>query len=235
MLRSGVTPSLSLPKLRLLAACLIVALYPVQKSLADDLIWESITANGSGDGTPCRLNPQNPSRNNVIWSAAGGDLSIILTHWGVSLPKIARFTGGKLSTTSVCNFNATVTIPKGYYLKTLSQTIVVGVIKDTLVSGGISSNGYLFQTLVPINQINLAFLPDQKLNNVLLNKTNTQIMAPEFVRMFCQASRLAAFKTSFKFQLLGAGFRPFPQLGLQANVDGSDVHFGMDTSLERCE
>jgi hypothetical protein len=170
----------------------------------------------------------------VIWTAAGGDLSIILTKWGVSLPKLARLGGGKLSTTSICNFEATVTIPRGYYLKTLSQTLVVGVIKDRLVTGGISSNGYLFQTLVPLNQINLPFRPDQALNNALLNVNNTQIFVEPFITGFCQASRLAPYTTQFKFQLIGLGIRPFPQLGLQANVDGSDVHFGMDSSLERC-
>jgi hypothetical protein len=59
-------------------------------------------------------------------------------------------------------------------------------------------------------------------------------MQPAFNKTFCQASRFAPFTTQFKFQLAGAGVRPFPQLGLQANVDGSDVNFGMDSSLERC-
>jgi hypothetical protein len=147
---------------------------------------------------------------------------------------LARFTGGKLTTSTICNFNASVTIPRGYYLRTLTQTLVVGVMKDRLVSGGISSNGYLFQTLIPLNQINLVFRPDQALNNALMNVTNTQIMADSFIQTFCQASRFAAFTTQFKFQLVGGAARPFPQLGLQANVDGSDVNFGMDSSLERC-
>lgn len=234
MLHTGLTPQRLTQALRVIIACVFIALSPAQTSLAEDLIWNEVTARGSGDGTPCRLDPRTPSQNNVIWSAAGGDLSIILTSWGISLPKLARFTGGKLTTSSICNFTATVTIPRGYYLRTLTQTLVVGVIKDRLVSGGISSNGYLFQTLIPLNQINLVFRPDQALNNELMNVTNTQIMADAFIRTFCQASRVASFTTQFKFQLVGGGVRPFPQLGLQANVDGSDVNFGLDSSLERC-
>ncbi|MEN9810237.1 MAG: hypothetical protein RLZZ488_1804 [Pseudomonadota bacterium] len=233
MLHTSLTPHLLPRKLRVLLACLVSVFCTAQTVDAQELIWNSVTASGSGDGTPCRLDPSNPSRNNVIWSAAGGDLSIILTSWGVFLPKLARL-GGKLTTSTICNFNATVTIPRGYYLRTLTQTLVVGVMKDRLVSGGISSNGYLFQTLIPLNQINMVFRPDQALNNALLNATNTQIMADAFIQTFCQASRLSAFTTQFKFQLVGGAARPFPQLGLQANVDGSDVNFGMDSSLERC-
>lgn len=219
----------------LLSALILLLLSATSIAHAEDLVWNSVRATGSGDGTPCHFNPNTPARNNVIWTAAGGDLSLILTQWGVSLPKLARFGGGKLSTTSICNFEATVTIPRGYYLKTLSQTLVVGVMKDRLVTGGISSNGYLFQTLVPLNQINLPFRPDQALNNALLNVNNTQIFVEPYISALCQASRLAAYTTQFKFQLIGLGIRPFPQLGLQANVDGSDVHFGMDSSLERCQ
>ncbi len=234
MRRSGTTSRLTALSLRLLLLCLSVVLAPSQTSFAAELTWNSVTARGGGDGIPCRLDPNNPSQNNVVWSAAGGDLSIILTTWGVSLPKLVRFGGGKLTTSSTCDFTATVTIPRGYYLRTLTQTLVVGVMKDKLVSGGISSNGYLFQTLIPLNQINMVFRPDQALNNALMNVTNTQIMANAFIQTFCQASRLTAFTTQFKFQLVGGAVRPFPQLGLQANVDGSDVNFGMDSSLERC-
>jgi hypothetical protein len=234
MLRSGTTTRHPSLVLNILLMCLSVVFVRSQQASAEELIWNSVTAHGSGDGIPCLLNPNQPARNNVVWSAAGGDLSIILTTWGVSLPKLARFTGGKLTTSTVCNFNASVTIPRGYYLRTLTQTLVVGVMKDRLVTGGISSNGYLFQTLVPLNQINLVFRPEQALNSALLNVTNTQIMADAFIQTFCQASRLAAFTTQFKFQLVGGAARPFPQLGLQANVDGSDVNFGMDSSLERC-
>lgn len=234
MLRSGFTSPFFLPLFRVLLACLSLILFPALTAQAEDLVWNSVVATGSGDGTPCRLDPRNPSQSNVVWSAAGGDLSIILQSWGVSLPKLARFGGGPLTTSTVCNFTATVTIPRGHYLRTLTQTLVVGVIKDKLVTGGISSNGYLFQTLIPLNQINLVFRPDQAINNALMNVTNTQIMADAFIKTFCQASRLAAFTTQFKFQLVGGAARPFPQIGLQANVDGSDVNFGMDSSLERC-
>jgi hypothetical protein len=219
----------------LTSAVLFFAMAVSSPAVAEDLIWNSVTAHGSGDGTPCRYNPSNPSQNNIIWTAAGGDLSIILYSWGVSLPKLARFGGGKLTTSSICTFSANVTIPRGYYLKTLSQTLVVGVMKDRLVSGGISSNGFLFQTLIPLNQINMIFRPDQSLSNALLNVSNTQIFVEPYISALCQASRVAPYTTQFKFQLVGGAMRPFPQLGLQANVDGSDVHFGMDSSLERCQ
>lgn len=219
---------------RVLSAAFILWSATSGSAYAEDLIWNSITAHGSGDGTPCRFDPSTPERNNVTWSAAGGDLSIILTNWGVSLPKLARWGGGKLTTSSTCSFIASVTIPRGYYLRTLSQTLVIGVMKDRLVSGGISSNGYLFQTLIPLNQINMIFRPDEALNNALLHESNTQIFVEPYITSVCQISRLTAYTTQFKFQLFGAGARPFPQLGLQANVDGSDVQFGMDSSLERC-
>lgn len=206
----------------------------LKEAKAADLVWNDVVAQGSGDGVPCRYKTKNPSRNNVFWSAAGGDLSIILTNWGISLPKIARFTGGKLATSSICNFTATVTIPQGYYLKTLAQTLIVGVQKDRLTSGGISSNGYLFQTLIPLNQINMVFRPDQAIHNELMHVNNTQIFVEPYITGLCQASRLAPFTTQFKFQLVGGAVRPFPQVGLEANVDGSDVQFGLDSSLERC-
>ncbi|NBW81503.1 hypothetical protein EBR21_07085, partial [bacterium] len=155
MQHSSRTPLFATLFRRAILACFLATLLTVQAAHAEDLVWNSVTANGSGDGTPCRLDPNNPSLDNVAWSAAGGDLSIILTTWGVSLPKLARFGGGKLTTNTVCNFIATVTIPQGYYVRTLTQTLVVGVMKDKLVGGGISSNGYLFQTLVPLNQINM--------------------------------------------------------------------------------
>lgn len=228
---------ISLSNTRLLITAislLVVQLFLTPRSKAEDLLWNSIAASGSGDGTPCHFHPNTPEQNNVLWSAAGGDLSIILTQWGLSLPKVARFMGGKLSTVSVCNFTATVTVPRGYFLKTLSQTLVVGVMKDRLVTGGITSNGYLFQTLVPLNQINLHFKPEQAVSSALMTAHNTQIFVEPFISGWCQASRLAPLTTQFRFTLAGAGLRPFPQLGLQANVDGSDVQFGLDSSLERC-
>ncbi|NBO39659.1 hypothetical protein EBU99_13865 [bacterium] len=231
---SALTSRTLASKIRSLAAFLLLTLAFTPHAHAEELIWNNVVAYGSGDGSPCRFNPQTPSQNNVIWTAAGGDLSIILTNWSVSLPKIARLAGGKLTTSSICTFDATVTIPRGYYLKTLSQTLVTGVMKDKLVSGGITSNGFLFQTLIPLNQINMIFRPDQALSNALLNVNNTQIITQPFIQSLCQASRQVSFTTKFRFQLVGVGIRPFPQLGLQANVDGSDVHFGLDSSLERC-
>lgn len=222
------------PYRSLVSVALLLLLSLGGNARAEDLIWNSVTAYGSGDGTPCQYNPSTPAQNNVIWTAAGGDLSIILTNWGISLPKLARFGGGKLTTSSTCTFIASVTVPRGHYLKTLSQTLVVGVMKDKLVAGGISSNGYLFQSLIPLNQINMVFRPDEAINNALLNVSNTQIFVQPYISGLCQASRLAPYTTQFKFQLVGGAARPFPQLGMQANVDGSDVHFGMDSSLERC-
>lgn len=79
--------------LKLFISSLFIALLSSSQAHAEDLVWNSVLANGSGDGTPCRLNPDDPSRDNVYWSAAGGDLSLVLTSWGLSLPKLVRFTG----------------------------------------------------------------------------------------------------------------------------------------------
>lgn len=80
--------TLSSPRLFkvLTAALCLSTVLGGKEAKAADLIWNDVVAQGSGDGVPCRYKTKNPARNNVFWSAAGGDLSLILTNWGISFP-----------------------------------------------------------------------------------------------------------------------------------------------------
>ena len=202
-------------------------------ALAQELVWNSVKAFGGGDGLRCNLNPADPASANVYWSSAGGDLSLIFTTFGLNLPKSTRF-GGMLAFSTSCNVEASVTIPQGYFIRTLSQSLTVGIIKDPGTTGAISTNGFLFQTQVPLNQINMILEAAQGVNNVLFTRDNTQIFNDIERAIQCALTTAGPLTTSFKFQMLGVAARPLPFLGVLANLDGSDLNFGLAPSLESC-
>jgi len=214
------------------AAVALVALAPAA-ALAQDLIFENVRAVGGGDGDRCKLNPVT-GEGNVLFVDNGAQISFIFQTFGVNLPRSRNPFGGKLTWSASCNVEADVVIPQGYFVKTFSQSIVGGVLKDPGTSGAISTNAFLFQKQIPLNQINMIFKPEEKILNALVTRENTQIFLASQTAIMCAATAGGPIRTQFKFQMLSAGARPLPLLNLVANIDGSDLVYGVESSLERC-
>lgn len=221
---------LPLSAMAVLAASLASVSTP---ALAQDLVFENIRAVGGGDGERCRLDPTT-GEGNVLFVDNGSQVSFIFTTFGINLPRSRNPLSGRLAWSASCNVEADVIIPQGYFVKTLSQSIVGGVLKDSGTSGGISTNAFLFQNQIPLNQINMAFRPEEKILNALVTRENTQIFLSSQTAIMCAATAAGPVRTKFKFQMLAAGAKPLPFLNFVANIDGSDLVYGVQPSLERC-
>ena len=217
--------------LKALALCSVLAAAPA--ALAQDLQWNNVRAVGGGDGERCKLDPATGA-GNVLFVDNGGQISFIFQTFGINLPKSRNPLSGKLAFSASCNVEADVTIPQGYFVRTLSQSIVGGVLKDPGASGGLSTNAFLFQNQIPINQINMLFKPEEKIFNALVTRENTQVFLPAQAAIMCAATAGGPMRTKFKFQMLAAGAKALPFLNFQVNIDGSDVVYGLESSLESC-
>ena len=201
---------------------------------ADELQWSGVRAFGGGDGKRCRFVEGDTVGNNVFWTSAGSSVAFVFTTFGIDLPRSRNPLSGRLSFSASCNIEARVTVPQGYYIATLAQTLTYGVLKDAGTTGGVTTGAFLFQNQVPLNQINLALPVDRALNEPLFTRTNNQIFDPNTVRAQCAASAAGPFTTPFKLQLLAAGARPAPFMNLIVNVDSADVEFELSPALRRC-
>jgi hypothetical protein len=200
---------------------------------AQEVSLENIRAYGGGDGSRCTLDPST-GQGNVLYVANGMQLSLIFDTFGINLPKSRNPFSGPLAWSASCNIEADFVIPQGYAVKTLSQSVVGGVFKDVGPAGGISTNAFLFQDKIPLNQINWAFGPGEKLFNVLVNKENTQVFTQQQVALMCAATAPGTLRTKLKFQMLAAGARPVPFMNFQANIDAGDLVYGLVPSLVAC-
>jgi hypothetical protein len=202
-------------------------------ALAQDLIFENVRAVGGGDGERCRLDPAT-GEGNLLFVDNGAQVSFIFSTFGINLPRSRSPFSGVLAWSASCNVEADIIIPQGYFVRTLSQSIVGGVLKDSGTTGGISTNAFLFQNQIPLNQINMAFRPEEKILNALVSRENTQVFLPAQTAIMCAATAAGPMRTKFKFQMLAAGAKPLPFLNFVANIDGSDLVYGVESSLGRC-
>ncbi|NRA65993.1 MAG: hypothetical protein HRU19_16010 [Pseudobacteriovorax sp.] len=197
-----------------------------------ELTWDSFRAFGGGDGVRCQYDENNPDAANTYLDAFGPNATFVFDSFGIDLPRV--FGGGKLDYEASCNIEAFVTIPQGHYIETLSQTILFSVKKGRGALGGVSTNGFLFQDQIPINQINLEFLPDERVDTDLADRSNTQIFDPIARALQCAATALGPLKTKFKFQMLAIGVRPLPFIEFVTNIDSGDFTFELQPTIRRC-
>jgi hypothetical protein len=202
-------------------------------ALAAELVFENVRAVGGGDGERCALDPATGA-GNVLFVDNGSQVSFIFQSFGINLPRSRTPFSGRLAWSASCNVEADVIIPQGTFVRTFSQSIVGGVLKDVGTSGGISTNAYLFQNQIPLNQINMLLKPEEKILNALVTRENTQVFLREQSAIMCAATATGPVRTKFKFQMLAAGAKPLPFLNFVANIDGSDLVYGVESSLESC-
>lgn len=202
-------------------------------ALAQEVIFENVRAVGGGDGERCRLDPRT-GEGNVLFVDNGSQISFIFQTFGINLARSRSPLSGRLAWSASCNVEADVIIPQGYAVRTLAQSLVGGVLKDSGTSGGISTNAFLFQNQIPLNQINMIFKPEERILSALITRNNTQIFLPDQVRLMCAASAAGPVRTKFKFQMLAAGAKPLPFLNFVANIDGSDIVYDLQPSLVAC-
>ena len=200
---------------------------------AQDVTFENVRAFGGGDGERCSLDPAN-GQGNVLFVDNGAQISFIFTTFGINLARSRTPFSGRLAWSASCNVEADLIVPQGYFIRTLSQSVVGGVIKDIGASGAISTNAFLYQNTVPLNQINMVFRPDEKILQALITKENTQIFKQAEISAMCAASAGGPVRTKFKFQMLAAGAKAAPFINFQANIDGSDLVYGIESSIEPC-
>lgn len=217
--------------LKIATVSALAALSPA--ALAQEVVFENVRAIGGGDGERCRLDPRT-GEGNVQYVDNGSQISFIFQTFGINLPRSRTPLSGRLAWSASCNVEADITIPQGYAVRTLAQSLVGGILKDPGTVGGISTNAFLFQEQIPLNQINMLFKPEEKIFNALITRDNTQIFLPSQVAIMCAASAAGPVRTKFKFQMLAAGTKPLPFLNFVANIDGSDVVYDLQPSLVAC-
>jgi hypothetical protein len=196
-------------------------------ALSQEIEWENIRAIGGGDGERCSLE-------NVQATVAGGQVSFLFQKVGIFLAKSSNPFKGRLAYSSSCNVEAEIKIPAGFYINTITQSLTFGAQKDVGPSGGISTNGFLFQTKIPLNQINVVYSPKQQIFNAFEEKQNTQYLGEIGQKIQCEISQNTEFKTKFKLQILAAGAKPAPFMSFIVNVDASDVVYALRPQLFPC-
>jgi hypothetical protein len=202
---------------------------PVTAAFSQDISWEKVKIFGGGHGERC-------NDSNSAFVPTGPEASFLLSTFGINMPKSRGMKLDPQSRNSSCNLEAAITIPQGYYMKTLTQKLSLSVLKDIGATGGISTNGFVFQNQIPVNQINVFLKPEEvyRPENSVIERTNVQIFSPEVKSIMCAQSAFGPLRTVFKLQLLTTGNRLFTNQGFLLNVGNQDVVFGLSPSIVPC-
>lgn len=191
-----------------------------------ELGWRNVRATGGGDGERCYFREGQDDRNNTYWTSAGGEFSVLFRSFGISLPAERVFWGRAMARSASCNIEAEMVIPQGHYLSTFKQILIGGVQKSPGTTGGISSNGFVFQQDIPLNQINIVFRAEERHDiGDWFEQENTQRFQDWQKKIQCATTALAPMRTRFKLQILAAGARVLPIQAFVLNVDSNDVSF----------
>lgn len=135
-----------------------------------------------------------------------------------------------------CSINATVTLPKGYYVKTISQIFTTKLVKELSGFGGISSRGYFLQDLYPLNSLSITFDPTQSIpaSDTDFVRSSTQTLAQESMYAQCAKTVLSSSDMSFKFSIDAALTRPLPYTNFTMSYGDNDFQFSVNSEIAPC-
>lgn len=198
-------------------------------SLAADLLkWRAFRANGTGDGEPCFYRNKDP-KNNMFPSWAGPELSFVFSAMGINMQPPAK----ELRQQQTCTIKAKVTLPKGTYIKGISQTLLGGVLKDEGATGSIVLRSMLFKEAIVLGKVRVN-LAAPAVDEPLLEKTAKQSLTRRQKMAQCNATRTKSITSEFRFEVGLEGTRPSADSTFIAQLDTIDMKYAIKTFVGKC-
>jgi hypothetical protein len=195
-------------------------------TFAQDIDFEITDVRGSGNAVDC-------DENGVFTLASGGDHSLVLSDFGVEVDNSVK---RALHRTTKCTIKGVYTIPKGYFLKTLSSNLSYGVVKTTgsapLIVAKLSfSRPAIFHSLYMVER----FRRNEVLNEPLLMLSATRATSKQDRRQQCQLTKNGDYRLSSKLELyMSTGVVTGKKSSVIINIDGFDTSFDLTSSIYPC-
>ena len=202
-----------------------------QAQAADDLAWGTVTAVGSGTGTPCSKGESAQPNDNVFATASGGELAFVFVAYGIDLPK----TRSAFSQKNRCVISAKLTIPVGYALAAVNQVLIGSVTKDLGTSGGLTATTKLFDAKVPLSIAQLLFVETRAMKRTeLIQRVTQDTITPNWIRWQCQATKTQPLTTTLRSDIMAYG-QHIPRFSsFVMNLDSADIKLGLKPVLLPC-
>ena len=184
---------------------------------SNELVWrpELAVANGSG----CRL--QNGIGDPLV-VAFGNTVSVLFHQMGVDLP--AGGPDPRLADIKNCSVRIPVTIPQGYYLAELTQTLTYGVNKTGGSSGRITTLDSLLDSSVGSLSVSI---PRGSIQQPALTESKTRYLRIEA----CGASSRSGF---YRTDVATSGQRDSTRETFILAAEGTDLHYDILCRTRSC-
>lgn len=180
---------------------------------------------GLGNGTICQLGQ-------VQTTSAGDQSSLVFPTIGLTLVKEVR----KLTFAwNTCHVSGILTLPQGYYFKSLEQTVYSGIVKDKKITGALSSTVMVRMHKTPtpfgvlVNSLWNFYNRNDELNNPLdlLEKKVTVLPLWQKLMYYQSRTMKLQYRVDVDTYLYGeVGLAPLNQQILM-NIDNIDLTLTM--------
>ena len=231
-------------RLSKLKAILIIALglfLPFAGAMAQEVSWKTLRVQGEGKAALC--NPDN-----VFTSYAGNSAALVFSNFSINLAATSPISDG--AEFGACRIVSRITIPKGYYLASLSQSTVAGVVKTVGARGVIQTKLALktagvqtdagfpaFPNIGPDGNAILTkirFAPKDEMNQPLLVLNGSFVTPLPAVQHICKFSRQTPVTVDMLFRAAITGQRRARGASIIIGIDSSDVQLDIGARLGKC-
>lgn len=221
-------------KTKYLKPLALTVLIPLTAQAYPELQWHDFRVSGGGDGERCYYNPSDPINSNVHLVTAGNEGSFLFQSFGISLPG-GDANNSVLKQKSECQLDAFVTIPRGIYVQSLSQTICSAIIKSDNTEGRFSTNAYIFQNRFPISALDVRLYRNRVLHEPMICWSQDHHFSLHDAHRQCELTQNWPANTSFRFAINLQGERATPNHTFLLNVDSVDFQFNLNPVMARCD
>lgn len=204
---------------------------------ADELSWQTLLIKGEGKAAIC-------NDSTVITSYAGNNAAFIFTNLAVNIPANTPHQGN--SEFGACQVRTRVTIPRGMYLESISQSVIGGVIKSQGARGFMRSSYFMqragtgtpaFPTLDEFGTImrgEIRFNALEDRNDAMLVIHGERAFRPVERQTICQVSRNRPVNVDLIMRAAVGGTRTAADQTVLIEVDSADVRFDVGAKLAYC-
>lgn len=200
------------------------ALWVVTTAVAygQEVSWDEAGASLTGDG--CEKNV------NAYVISFGTDVSLIFSNLGVQLSGQT----GPTAASRGCNFRIPATVPLGYFVGDLSQTLIYGVTKSADADVTLKNIAKFFNLPVTTPEVSLG--RGQAVNDPFLSQSRRDRFSvgrsSGWVKAWCKRDR--SLVSNFQGRISIRGQRKNKEETLIAFVDGLDLKYEIDAQVTAC-
>ena len=216
----------------LVLAVAVGLVLPFAGAMAQGVSWETVSVQGEGKVPLC-------GPGTLYSSFAGNSAALVFTNFTVDLPANAPHNSG--AEFGACRIVSRLVIPKGYFLASLSQTTMAGVVKSDGARGEIRTRLDLANSGGQGGAIGggkietrTRFAPADEMNQPLLNLSGSIAATASDIQNACRTARQSPTTINMEFRASIMGQRKTPGASIIIAIDSSDVQLDLNMRFASC-